>query len=47
MFARVVTKESNIGENLIEMRRGGGLEFELTVVLQIFVILQHLKKEFT
>jgi len=47
VFARVVTKESNIGENLIEMRRGGGLEFELTVVLQIFVILQHLKKEFT
>ena len=40
LFATVVQKKT-VGEaNLIEIRRGGGLEFELSVILQIFVILQ-------
>lgn len=48
VFATVDTGTAGtgyFGHNLIEIRRGGGLEFELSVVLETFVILQHLKKE--
>jgi hypothetical protein len=31
-------------DNLIEIRRGGGLDFELTVVLEVFAILHHMNK---
>ncbi|TVY47284.1 hypothetical protein LCER1_G008520 [Lachnellula cervina] len=32
------------GDNLVEIRRGGGMDFELSVILELFVIL-HLRKE--
>ena len=31
-------------ENVIQIRRGGGLEFELTVILGMFAVLHHMKK---
>jgi len=43
VFAAIERKTAKGGENLIEIRRGGGLDFELSVVLELFVIL-HLKK---
>ena len=46
LLATVVRKQEgteNI-DNLIEIRRGGGLEFELSVILELFVIL-HSKKQ--
>jgi hypothetical protein len=39
VFATVVRKSTEGEANLVEIRRGGGLEFELTVILQLFVIL--------
>jgi len=42
-FATMTRKTAAGGENLIEMRRGGGLDFELSVVLELLVIL-HFKK---
>jgi hypothetical protein len=44
VFATMARKTAQSGENLIEIRRGGGLNFELSVVLELFVIL-HFKKE--
>jgi hypothetical protein len=44
VFATMTRKTAEGGENLIEIRRGGGLDFELSVVLELFVIL-HFKKE--
>jgi hypothetical protein len=44
VFATMARKTAEGGENLIEIRRGGGLDFELSVVLELFVIL-HFKKE--
>jgi hypothetical protein len=44
VFATMTRKTTEGGENLIEIRRGGGLDFELSVVLELFVIL-HFKKE--
>jgi hypothetical protein len=45
LFATVVRRVAETEENLIEIRRGGGLEFELNVVLEMFVILQHQNKQ--
>jgi hypothetical protein len=45
LFATVVRRAAETEENLIEIRRGGGLEFELSVVLEMFVILQHQNKQ--
>lgn len=39
VFATVVKKSTEGEANLVEIRRGGGLEFELSVILQLFVIL--------
>jgi hypothetical protein len=44
IFATVSRKTAAGGENLIEIRRGGGLDFELSVVLELFVVL-HFKKQ--
>jgi len=44
VFATIARKTAEGGENVIEIRRGGGLDFELSVVLELFVIL-HFKKE--
>ncbi|KIN08955.1 hypothetical protein OIDMADRAFT_48798 [Oidiodendron maius Zn] len=44
VFATVV-RAAETGGNLIEIRRGGGLEFELAVVLGMFVILWHRNKQ--
>lgn len=44
IFATVTRKTAAGGENLIELRRGGGLDFELSIVLELFVIL-HFKKQ--
>jgi hypothetical protein len=45
LFATVVRRKDETGQNVIEIRRGGGLEFELSVVLQMFVILRHKNKQ--
>lgn len=44
VFATVARKTANRGDNLVEIRRGGGMDFELSVILELFVIL-HLRKE--
>jgi len=44
IFATMARRDTEAGENLIEIRRGGGMDFELSVVLQLFLIL-HFKKE--
>lgn len=44
VFATMARKTAEGGENLIELRRGGGLDFEMSVLLELFVIL-HFKKE--
>lgn len=44
VFTTVARKTAKGGENLIEIRRGGGLDFELSVILEVFVIL-HLEKK--
>jgi hypothetical protein len=43
VFATMARKTADGGENLVEIRRGGGLDFELSVILELFVIL-HFKK---
>jgi hypothetical protein len=46
LFATCVMKGGDESQdNLIEMRRGGGLEFELTVVLELFAILYQMNKQ--
>jgi hypothetical protein len=45
VFATVARKAVKSAENLIEIRRGGGVDFELSVILQLFVILHCLNKE--
>ncbi|KAG9239941.1 hypothetical protein BJ878DRAFT_336251 [Calycina marina] len=44
VFATVARKTASDKENIIEIRRGGGLDFEFSVVLELFVVL-HFKKE--
>ncbi|TPX18662.1 uncharacterized protein E0L32_002519 [Thyridium curvatum] len=44
VFATIARKTATAGDNLVEIRRGGGLEFELSVILGLFAIL-HFKKE--
>lgn len=44
VFATIARKNDKGGENLIEIRRGGGLDFEMSVLLGLFVVL-HFKKE--
>ena len=45
VFATLAKKTSpEGGDNLVQIRRGGGLDFELSVILELFVIL-HLKNE--
>lgn len=44
VFAKVTMKSSGQYPEVIEMRRGGGLEFELAVVLQLFAILHDMKR---
>lgn len=44
VFATMAGKTVEGGENVIEIRRGGGLDFELSVLLELFAIL-HFKKE--
>lgn len=44
IFCTMARKVSEKEVNLIEIRRGGGLEFELTVLLQLFAILRYQKK---
>ena len=45
VFATLARKTSpEGGDNLVQIRRGGGLEFELSVILELFVILR-LKNE--
>ena len=47
LFAIAAPKESEEERaSIIEIRRGGGLEFELAVVLQVFVIHHHRGKNF-
>jgi hypothetical protein len=43
-FAKMSRKTAEGGENLLEIRRGGGLDFELTVLLHFFVLV-HMQKE--
>ena len=43
VFATVARKTADGGDNLVQIRRGGGIDFELSVILELFVIL-HLKK---
>ncbi|VUC24194.1 unnamed protein product [Clonostachys rosea] len=45
VFATIARKTADGGANLVEIRRGGGLEFELTVILQLFVILHFAQVE--
>lgn len=45
IFASVARKTKEAGENLIEIRRGGGLDFELSVLVEVFAILHHRKIE--
>lgn len=45
VFATMTRKTAEGGVNLIEIRRGGGLEFELSVILELFVILHYQKKQ--
>jgi hypothetical protein len=45
LFATCVPRATGLNhDNLIEIRRGGGLDFELTVVLEVFAILHHMNK---
>jgi hypothetical protein len=44
VFATMVRKSEKT-DNLIEIRRGGGLEFELSVVLEMFAILHHKRQQ--
>lgn len=44
VFATMARKTADGGDNLVEIRRGGGMDFELSVILELFVIL-HFKKE--
>ncbi|KAH8650035.1 hypothetical protein BX600DRAFT_473985 [Xylariales sp. PMI_506] len=39
VFATIARKTASGGDNLVEIRRGGGIEFELSVILELFVIL--------
>lgn len=39
VFATVVRKTTDGGDNFVEIRRGGGMDFELSVILELFVIL--------
>lgn len=43
VFATLARKTADGEDNLVEVRRGGGIDFELGVILELFVIL-HLKK---
>jgi hypothetical protein len=45
VFATVVRRAAEAEDNLIEIRRGGGFEFELSVVLEMFMILHHQNKQ--
>lgn len=45
LFATVARRQDETGQNVIEIRRGGGLEFELSVILHMFVILRHKNKQ--
>lgn len=45
VFANIARKTDNGGDNLVEIRRGGGMEFELSVILELFVILQFKKEQ--
>ena len=45
VFATIARKTAEGGENLVEIRRGGGLDFELSVILELFVILHFKKKQ--
>ncbi|EPE25940.1 hypothetical protein GLAREA_01852 [Glarea lozoyensis ATCC 20868] len=42
-FAAMTRKSAAGGENILEIRRGGGLDFELTVLLHFFVLV-HMEK---
>ena len=44
-FATVARKGEGADENLVELRRGRGLDFELSVLLEVFVLLHFQKKE--
>ncbi|KXJ88467.1 hypothetical protein Micbo1qcDRAFT_178089 [Microdochium bolleyi] len=43
-FAAIAKKSAGAEDNLVQIRRGGGLEFELSVILALFAIL-HFKNE--
>ncbi|TVY78542.1 hypothetical protein LSUE1_G008906 [Lachnellula suecica] len=45
VFATLARKAVEGGENLVQIRRGGGLAFELSVILELFVILQSKKTQ--
>lgn len=47
LLATVVRRSAETGniDNLVEIRRGGGLEFELSVILEMLVILHHKKQQ--
>lgn len=45
VFATISRRAHAAGNNLIEIRRGGGFEFEMSVILGMFVCLHHAKKE--
>lgn len=46
LLATVARKSAETGQldNVVEIRRGGGLAFELSVILEMFVILHHKKQ---
>jgi hypothetical protein len=46
LFAAMLRKTSEGGENVLEIRRGGGLDFELSVLLELFVIMLDKKNKF-
>jgi hypothetical protein len=45
VFATFVVKTTDTGDNLLQLRRGGGMEFELSVILQLFTVLHFLKEQ--
>jgi hypothetical protein len=46
LFATIARKTARGGENLVELRRGGGLDFELSVLLELFMIMHDKKEKF-
>lgn len=44
VFATMARKAAGGEDNLVEIRRGGGMDFELSVILELFVIL-HFKNK--